>query len=560
MVTLKSVNLLFLALVGSVAFGAEEVPLDTYLCQHMLLPAGQDGTSQALRDVLTLFQDKIAPIRRPSKGEAQVVEMFRAEASSRNLHIEELPLGGIRIEVPATGEFIGQNLPKTGIQFHVDMVEAVRDVNRDVAEAFAHGVQLAVTNGELHAVGWKTSAGLDNGLGAAMGLRLIANPSIPHGPLSLFVTTQEEIGCKGANFDPGVEKMISLDGQDFGQIWNGCLGAQFVQTTSAVATRPLRPHTESLTVQFKATGESHSGFFIHRSGINTVLASAELLRRIQLRLPEVQLLNLLQSSAAPNNIPKDFTMRLAVTAAESAVIQVIATDLIRELRSQQIQLTHQFNRTVADARLKRVADTVAASFSLAPHSQSTGAAVDPQAIATLVDYVLHTPNGVLTTSANPSFTNGMDLSSNFGQFQIYENPETGLRAYTSIMARAYTLKPMEDFGRQQKARAQQLNLENLTVEAFGMPPWEPQPHSVLIETIQQVVESLGLARFQGIRVSGGVEPTFFVSNRPTLDAVVIGPTLTGVHSPDEKADLSELGKIIDILDFTLRNLAQRQPR
>ena len=86
----------------------------------------------------------------------------------------------------------------------------------------------------------------------------------------------------------------------------------------------------------------------------------------------------------------------------------------------------------------------------------------------------------------------------------------------------------------------------------GYPGWAPNPDSAILKV---VVESY--ARLFGkepvVRsIHAGLECGLFLEKYPGMDMVSFGPTLRGVHSPDEKVNVETVEKwwkhLVDILE------------
>ena len=57
-------------------------------------------------------------------------------------------------------------------------------------------------------------------------------------------------------------------------------------------------------------------------------------------------------------------------------------------------------------------------------------------------------------------------------------------------------------------------------------------------------------------IHAGLECGLFLSKYPNLDMVSFGPTMTGVHSPDEKLNIPTVEKFWKHLALVLRKVAE----
>ena len=78
----------------------------------------------------------------------------------------------------------------------------------------------------VHAQG--TTLGGDDGIAVAMALAILDDDSIPHPPLEVLFTTEEETGMDGARYldcsKLSAKYMINIDSEEEGVITVGCAG------------------------------------------------------------------------------------------------------------------------------------------------------------------------------------------------------------------------------------------------------------------------------------------------------------------------------------------------
>jgi dipeptidase D len=71
----------------------------------------------------------------------------------------------------------------------------------------------------------------------------------------------------------------------------------------------------------------------------------------------------------------------------------------------------------------------------------------------------------------------------------------------------------------------------------GYPGWKPNPESELVKIMTKAhKEVLGYEPVL-TAIHAGLECGLFLQKYPDLDMVSFGPTMTGVHSPDEKLNI-----------------------
>ena len=85
----------------------------------------------------------------------------------------------------------------------------------------------------------------------------------------------------------------------------------------------------------------------------------------------------------------------------------------------------------------------------------------------------------------------------------------------------------------------------------GYPGWKPNPHSAILEVAVESYKRLFDVDAKVKAIHAGLECGLFLDKYPTLDMISFGPTLTGVHSPDERMLIPTVEKfwkhLLDIL-------------
>ena len=88
----------------------------------------------------------------------------------------------------------------------------------------------------------------------------------------------------------------------------------------------------------------------------------------------------------------------------------------------------------------------------------------------------------------------------------------------------------------------------------GYPGWAPNPQSVLLEKTVGAYERLFGAEPKVRAIHAGLECGLFLEKYPELEMVSFGPTLRGVHSPDERLEIATVPKFWDLLLEVLKTV------
>ena len=134
------------------------------------------------------------------------------------------------------------------LQGHMDMVcETAPDCTKDMAR---EGLDLFVDGDTIGARG--TTLGGDDGIAVAMALAILAAGDIPHPPLEVVITVDEETGMLGAAaLDASVLKgrtMLNLDSEDEGVLTVSCAGGNVSVCTLPVTRAPFSGTALTVTV------------------------------------------------------------------------------------------------------------------------------------------------------------------------------------------------------------------------------------------------------------------------------------------------------------------------
>ena len=85
------------------------------------------------------------------------------------------------------------------------------------------------------------------------------------------------------------------------------------------------------------------------------------------------------------------------------------------------------------------------------------------------------------------------------------------------------------------------------VHSDGYPGWAPNPHSTLLECTKSAYKKLFGVEPKVRAIHAGLECGLFLEKYPHLEMVSFGPTLRGVHSPDERLEIATVEKFWKLL-------------
>ena len=89
---------------------------------------------------------------------------------------------------------------------------------------------------------------------------------------------------------------------------------------------------------------------------------------------------------------------------------------------------------------------------------------------------------------------------------------------------------------------------------YGYPGWKPNPHSEILEVAVESYKRLFGVDAKVKAIHAGLECGLFLDKYPALDMISFGPTLQGVHSPDERMLIPTVQKFWDHLLDILKHI------
>ena len=466
------------------------------------------------------YFEEICQVPRPSKKEEKMIAYLKAFGAKHNLETKVDEAGNVLIKKPATpGK---ENLQTVVLQSHIDMV---CEKNNDVQHDFLTDPIETEIDGEwLKAKG--TTLGADNGIGVATELAILADDSIEHGPLECLFTVDEETGLTGAfalkeGFMSG-DILLNLDSEDEGEIFIGCAGgidsvAEFTYKEVEVPAGYF-----FFKVEVKGLKGGHSGGDIHLGRGN----ANKILNRFLTRMATRHDLYLcaINGGNLRNAIPRE-------AYAICAVPEDAKHDVRTELNIFTSEVENELSVTEPDLRLVLESET--------PRKT----AIDQDTTARLLKALYAAPHGVYAMSQDiPGL---VETSTNLASVKM--KPNNVIRIETS--QRSSILSARDDMANTVRS-AFQLAGANVTF-GEGYPGWKPNPHSAILEVAAESYKRLFGVDAKIKAIHAGLECGLFLDKYPTLDMISFGPTLTGVHSPDERMLIPTVEKfwkhLLDIL-------------
>ena len=406
------------------------------------------------------------------------------------------------------------------LQGHMDMVcEKDADCPIDMEK---EGLDIAHDGECVFAKG--TTLGGDNCIAVAYAMALLADKTIPHPPLEVIITVDEETGMFGA---AGVDlselkgrTMVNMDSEDEGIFTVSCAGGARGTISLPVQRRAVYGPCVRLTVEGLQGG--HSGVEIHKNRANANKVMGELLSRIQKLMPLC--ITSLNGGAKDNAIPRSCQVTLVALGMYIERINEITEQLQKEIREQ-----------FDEPEVKIYGDDVDALGGNALTTEDTAKAIALLCAA---------PNGVQSWSQD--IDGLVQTSLNLGVVRLEENLKMTFAVRSSVN------QEKRDLLDKLKALAQ-FNDAGYS-EVGDYPAWEYKKDSRLRDTMVEVYSKMYGKAPQVVAIHAGLECGLLSDKLPGLDCVSIGPIMHDIHTSREKLDIASVGRTWEFLLEVLKAL------
>ena len=156
-------------------------------------------------------------------------------------------------------------------------------------------------------------------------------------------------------------------------------------------------------------------------------------------------------------------------------------------------------------------------------------------------------NGVLNMCQAEELSWLVETSSNLASI---ETDETACRVVTS--QRSCVMSQRANMAATVKACFELAGAE--VEQGDGYPAWQPRANSHLVDVTVSTYRQLFGKEPRVIGIHAGLECGLFAERYPNLDMVSMGPTLRGVHSPDEKLLIPTVDMVWQHLLLILREV------
>lgn len=469
---------------------------------------------------------RINRIPRPSKHEEKMIEFLKDFGNEHRLETVVDETGNVIIRKNASKGY--ENKKTLILQSHMDMVcDKLVDVDIDFTK---DPIETYVDGEWMRAKG--TTLGADDGIGCAMQLAVLAEDNIEHGPIECVFTRDEETGLTGAHgmkagFMTG-DMLINLDSEDEGQFFISCAGGMTTTATFRFVKEEAPEGYFFMRLSLKGLHGGHSGDDINKKYANGI----KLLTRFIYIISEKYDVRIssFNSGRMHNAIPRDGIVVFAVPAEAKEDVRICLNVFAKEVEDE-------FHVTESDI-----------TFGL--ESTDTERVIPQSVSSKLIMALQAVDNGPYSMCQDDALAWMVETSSNIASVTTAEDSITVVASQ-----RSNVMSNLNNMGNTVKAVFQLAGAE--VAQGDKYPAWKMNPDSKLTRIVVETYRKLFNKEPKVIGIHAGLECGLFSEKYPNLDMVSMGPTLRGVHSPDERLHIPTVQMVWDHLLEIMKNIPEK---
>ena len=462
-------------------------------------------------------------VPRCSKHEEAAAKFVMDAARKFKLQAKQDKAGNVLVRKPASPG--REHVPSLCLQGHLDMVceknaGTKHDFSKDPIELVRKG-NLMMANG--------TTLGADNGIAVATNLAIMEDTTLVHGPLEFLFTVDEETGLTGANMLEsgflGSQRLMNLDSEEEGAIYVGCSGGKDTTGVWTLALDPVPARTAGLEVTVSGLKGGHSGMEIDKGRGNAI----KILNRVLLDLAAMGgRLARIDGGNKRNAIPREASALVFLPTAKLAGAKGCVASWDDTARNELGSVEPELKIACTDVKGRK------------------GKVLPRGAQQKLLRAIASLPHGVVKMSADipglvETSTNLASIATKGKTITLGTSQRSSVAS--EILEIAQTVRFILEAGGAD------------VTQGDGYPGWKPNMASPLLKTAIDTYTSL-YGKAPAVKaIHAGLECGIIGEKYPGMDMISFGPTLDGVHSPDEKIFIDTVPKFWTFLLGILRNVA-----
>jgi dipeptidase D len=465
---------------------------------------------------------EISRIPRCSKHEGKIRQYVLDTAKRLGLEARTDSVGNVVVRKPASAG--KERVKSVCLQGHLDMV---CEKNKGKTHDFSKDPIVLVRKGNMMMAD-DTTLGADNGIAVATNLAIMEDKSLAHGPLEFLFTVDEETGLTGAAGLPGdflkSKTMMNLDSEEEGALYVGCSGGRDTKAVWKLIQDPAPRGAVAGRLSVTGLKGGHSGLEIDKGRGNAI----KILARAVLALePLGARLSSIEGGNKHNAIPREAEATVFLPAKAWA-------DAERAVKSYADQ-----------ARAEVATVDPGLAVSLTRLDGKKGKVMKRAQQSKLMRAISGLPHGVMKMSADipglvETSTNVAVIATERGAVRMVTSQRSSVAS--EINEIAHTVKSIFELA---GAKVEQ---------GDGYPGWKPNLESPILKVAQRTYKELYGKQPEVKAIHAGLECGIIGEKMQGMDMVSFGPTLEGVHSPDEKIHIDTVERFWNFLLAILKNV------
>ena len=463
---------------------------------------------------------------RPSKHEKKMRAYLLDWAREHDIEAFQDETGNVILRKEATPGY--ENRRGVILQGHMDMVpqktgDSTHDFLTDPITTLIDGDWVTAD---------RTTLGADNGIGVAMGLSVLEDKTLKHGPIEVLVTYDEETGMTGASaLKPGIlqgDILINLDSEEEGELCVGCAGGLDASAEFKYRSYPSSASYKALRISVKGLQGGHSGMDIslYRANANKVMARI-LYPLIETKGAKVASFN---GGSLRNAIPFEAVAEVLLPEEEIQSARELIDKIFAEVRAEYVDSDPGATLFVEEI-------PVPAKY------------IQPSVMSRAIKALIACPSGVIRMSQSmPGLT---ETSTNLAIVRT----EKGRMSIHSLMRSAVD-SAKDDLALRIGCIFELAGADSISFKG-GYCGWTPKLDTPMNKVMMEQFKKVYGRDMKIMATHGGLECAIMGAKYPHWEMVSVGPTIKYPHSPDERVNIPSVARTWDYLKAVLEAVPEK---
>lgn len=470
--------------------------------------------------------EEISRIPRCSGNEKMISDYLVKFAEDNALEVIQDEALNVIIKKPGTKGY--EKAPTVILQGHIDMVcEKDKKAKHDFAQ---DPIEFVVEKGFIRANG--TTLGADNGIAVAFCLALLESNDIVHPPLEVLLTTEEEIGMKGA---AKIDKkylsgkiLINMDSEEEGVFLVSCAGGITLKikiNMNLENAEDIQGNGKFYRIIVNGLKGGHSGIEIDKGRGNSNKIMGRILDDLQ-NIIDYRILSI-NGGSMNNAIAKETETIIYIENNKDINLQDFSikwNDILKnELKISDPGINVNIKKVIINS----------------------SKLLDKNTTEKIVSLIQLIPNGIHTMSME--IDNLVESSCNLG---VIETLEDSILLDISIRSSVKTLK--YELINKLKRIAKLMDAEIILEGDY--PEWPYRPNSKIREILKKIYIKKYGKEPKITAVHAGLECGLLKKNLGDIDMISLGPNIYDAHTIYERLSISSTERVWEFLLDVLKEI------